>query len=271
MIIFDTQDPASVEAFFARFAPEIQTIGGVYLQRFIRSSDIGIEDPALYFALPVTELTSVIQGEQSFSVSDGVLVVQQRDLINAQALSASVFASNFSPFAVPASRPVITDPLVVGATEITGTIDQGSLYIELYKNDVFVSRQDLEEVDNSFNITTVALEEGDIYKVRIASRIIGSLLSAFSDDSEVFSKTDAPVVDSPLADGETTVTGTSTEANGTAIDVYVADSIVASGSVTGGTWSIIVPALSTGDTVRAKATATGELESDFSNSVGVVP
>ncbi len=97
----------------------------------------------------------------------------------------------------------------------------------------------------------------------------------------VSNTTDAPVVNSPIASGSTSVSGTSTEADGTVIDVFVNSSSVGTTTVSGGTWTkggllaigTAAGSLKTGvglvvgDTVKATATASGELTSAFSNEV----
>jgi len=82
--------------------------------------------------------------------------------------------------------------------------------------------------------------------------------------------TAAPVVTSPIAEGATSVSGTSTEGNGTTIDVYVNGSSVGTTTVTTNAWTKSgLTALVTGDLVKAKATASGKLEGSFSGTVTV--
>ncbi len=80
---------------------------------------------------------------------------------------------------------------------------------------------------------------------------------------------DAPVVNSPIAVGATSVSGTSSEANGTTIRLYKNGVQIGSTTVVGGTWTIsgISPALISGDSIAAKAQATGESACLFSNQV----
>ena len=81
----------------------------------------------------------------------------------------------------------------------------------------------------------------------------------------------APVVSSPIQQGATTVTGTSTEAVGTVITVYVNGTALGNTTTVqaGGTWTLTVPALAAADLVKATATATGKSASAFSNEVQV--
>jgi hypothetical protein len=80
----------------------------------------------------------------------------------------------------------------------------------------------------------------------------------------------APVVSSPLQTGVTSVGGTSTEAIGTTITVYVNGSALVTTTTVqiGGTWTLSgITALASGALVKATATAASKTESDFSNEV----
>jgi uncharacterized repeat protein (TIGR01451 family)/MYXO-CTERM domain-containing protein len=84
--------------------------------------------------------------------------------------------------------------------------------------------------------------------------------------------TDAPVVGSPLRAGDTTVPGTSTEADGTTIRLLVNGIDRGTTTVMGGAWTVAdVPRLFAGQRVTAFATAAGEEESDESAPVIVEP
>ncbi|MCF6130621.1 YDG domain-containing protein, partial [Flavobacterium sp. AS60] len=64
----------------------------------------------------------------------------------------------------------------------------------------------------------------------------------------------APVITGSYCVGGTTVSGTSTEPDGTDIKVYKAGSTqIGATTVTGGAWSVTVPALATGDSLTATA------------------
>jgi hypothetical protein len=89
--------------------------------------------------------------------------------------------------------------------------------------------------------------------------------------AQVFTAPSArPTVDSPIANGATSVSGTGVD--GSAIEVYVngASAGAADGAVSGGVWAKTGMSLSTGDTVKAKQTEPGgKPKSGFSNTVGV--
>ncbi|TNE53583.1 MAG: hypothetical protein EP338_11205, partial [Bacteroidetes bacterium] len=74
---------------------------------------------------------------------------------------------------------------------------------------------------------------------------------------------DCPIISGlPLATGATSVSGTSTEADGTTIRLYVNGGLAGSTTVTGGGWTVSpITALAADDAVTATAQATGEVES----------
>jgi len=85
-------------------------------------------------------------------------------------------------------------------------------------------------------------------------------------------RTAAPVVSSPLLKGTTTIRGTSAEAAGTVITVYVNGTALGTTTtvLSDGTWTLTgTPALATGDLVKATATAPNKSASGFSNEVRV--
>jgi len=80
-------------------------------------------------------------------------------------------------------------------------------------------------------------------------------------------QTSAPTVTSPIYTGATSVSGTSE--SGASVDVYVNLASVGTTNASGTSWTKTVSALSLGNTVKAKATASGKTESEFSNTVTV--
>ncbi|MCF8409512.1 MAG: hypothetical protein K9G36_11130, partial [Crocinitomicaceae bacterium] len=74
---------------------------------------------------------------------------------------------------------------------------------------------------------------------------------------------ECPVISgTPIAAGATSISGTSTEANGTVIRIYVNGVLAGSGTVTGGSWTVsgLTP-LAVGAQVSATAQATNEVQS----------
>jgi hypothetical protein len=83
--------------------------------------------------------------------------------------------------------------------------------------------------------------------------------------------TAAPVVTSPLFAGATSVSGTSTEADGTSIEIFVGASSVGTTTVTTQAWTKTgLTAMTKGQVVTAYATASGKCISLVSNSVTVL-
>ncbi|MBI2967563.1 MAG: tandem-95 repeat protein [Bacteroidetes bacterium] len=72
-----------------------------------------------------------------------------------------------------------------------------------------------------------------------------------------------PTITGPISNGATTVSGTSTEPDGTTIKVYKNRSLIGTTTVGSGTWALtgIAPSLASNDSIEASATATGEGES----------
>ncbi|MGN6195261.1 MAG: PKD domain-containing protein [Ginsengibacter sp.] len=67
----------------------------------------------------------------------------------------------------------------------------------------------------------------------------------------------APTVTGPLCAGATTISGTSSEADGTTITIYNGASKIGTTTVNGGSWNATVTAVSAGDVITATATSSG--------------
>jgi hypothetical protein len=76
---------------------------------------------------------------------------------------------------------------------------------------------------------------------------------------------EAPVITGFYCSGATTVSGTSVDANGTTIDVYKAGgTLLGTTTVSGGNWTVSIPALTSNDLLTAKATVSGLSQSTAS-------
>jgi len=94
--------------------------------------------------------------------------------------------------------------------------------------------------------------------------------AALSDEAAAVLQTTAPAVGSPIGDGAMSASGTSSEADGTVIQVYKnGDPHGSTTAVASGAWTQTGMSLATGDLVKAKATAPGKSQSEFSNEVAV--
>ncbi|MGZ3990337.1 MAG: Ig-like domain repeat protein [Flavisolibacter sp.] len=78
-----------------------------------------------------------------------------------------------------------------------------------------------------------------------------------------------PVVTGPICTGAVTVSGSSTEADGTQISVLKSGSEIATASVLSHAWSATVPALTAGDVITATALASGKCISPASTPITV--
>jgi len=85
-------------------------------------------------------------------------------------------------------------------------------------------------------------------------------------------KSACPLISGTLSNGATSVSGTSTEADGTIIKVYRNTILIGTESVFGGNWSLtgISPALASNDIINATAKATGEAVSEYDCNTSIV-
>jgi len=166
-----------------------------------------------------------------------------------------------------------------GETLISGSSNGNDLtLIKLYKNSSLYSSVPVSNF--LWSVATPSLTFGDQYKATATfdnnndGVINGSdIASGYSSIMTVGGTppTNAPVVTQPITAGDTTVYGTSDEANGTSIEVFVNGSSIGTTFVSELHWEIIVPlnTLQTGETVTAKATASGKTQSAASTGVVV--
>lgn len=104
----------------------------------------------------------------------------------------------------------------------------------------------------------------------ITGAVATTLSSIGSGGSFPAPRSAVPTVGGPIAAGATSVSGTSTEPNGTLITVFVNGTSVGTTTVTGGTWTLAgLGALASGASVTATATATGKSVSLVSTAVVV--
>lgn len=87
---------------------------------------------------------------------------------------------------------------------------------------------------------------------------------------EVLDRSECPAITGPILTGATTVSGTSNEAVGTVIRVFVNDVYRGSTITSGSTWTVTVSALSSGNTVTASAQAPDLGESSASCNATIV-
>jgi hypothetical protein len=79
-----------------------------------------------------------------------------------------------------------------------------------------------------------------------------------------------PIISASLCAGATTISGTSTESDGTSIVIYAGTTQIGTASVSNGVWSSTVTALSAGVVITAKAVSASNCSSAASTSVTVL-
>ena len=191
--------------------------------------------------------------------------------VKAKATAPGKLESGFSSIVTVeavTTPPVVTSPIAEGATSVSGT----STEADGTTIDVFVDGVSAGTTSVSSNVWTktglTALNAGQLVKAKATAS--GKLESAFSNIVTVQAYTSAPTMGSPIVAGATAVSGASTEADGTTIDVYVDDSSVGTTTVSSNAWTKTgLATLTAGQQVKAKATAPGKLESGFSGIVTV--
>lgn len=127
-----------------------------------------------------------------------------------------------------------------------------------------------EDPNNSFELdpSTVIPVGTNTYYVSVAS---GDCESARTPVAVTVNQTPAsPIVTGPLCAGATTVSGTSTESDGTSIIIYAGPTQIGTATVANGTWNSTVSALSAGDVITAKTTSAGNCSSVASTAVTVL-
>ncbi|MFC5269720.1 T9SS type A sorting domain-containing protein [Adhaeribacter terreus] len=121
---------------------------------------------------------------------------------------------------------------------------------------------DISGIDASYNTASAW--------TKIISGFVPTPASGTTSSNFPAVRSDAPVVTSPFFAG-TSISGTSTEAAGTAIKVYKNGIILGNTTVlSGGTWTMNAVSVALNDHITATATASSESISDLSNSVIVI-
>jgi len=165
------------------------------------------------------------------------------------------------------STPVISSPLCHGATSVSGT----SAEADGTTIEVFVDAVSAGTTTVTANVWTktglAALIGGNSITSSANNGVCTSILST---PVVVGSLPTSPVLASPICPGTTAVSGTSTEANGTVIEVFVDAVTAGTTTVTANAWTKTVAALSTGNVITATATSAGCV-SNLSLSVTVSP
>jgi uncharacterized repeat protein (TIGR02543 family) len=201
----------------------------------------------------------------------GMTALVAGELVKATATASGEAESPFSNVVTVqayTAAPAVSSPIGEGATSVSGTSTEADgTTIDVYVDGSSVGTTTV--ASNAWTKTGLtALTAGQQVKAKATAS--GKLESGFSSIVTVEQVTAVPVVSSPIAEGATSVSGTSTEADGTIIDVYVDGSSVGTTTVASNAWTMSgMTALNAGQQVKAKATASGKLESGFSSTVTV--
>lgn len=175
------------------------------------------------------------------------------------------------------ATPTITTTITTATTSVTGTVpapdNAVAVTVYLYKNNILIGS--VSTSNGSWTLNGLTFGPCDIVKAQaIRTAATAKCPSPFSTtQSVIIGQTDPPVIPGTFCTTTTvtSVTGLSSEANGTVIQVY--DNGVAVGAtttVTNGVWTVNGLSIAQGHTITAKATATCETLSAASNSVVVL-
>lgn len=168
----------------------------------------------------------------------------------------------------PASAPTVSPEICPGATSVSGT----STELDGSAIEVFV---------NGITVGTTTVNGGSWTRSGLSALFGGDVITATAtapDKCESGSSASVlvpansapPVVDSPICSGATGVSGTSTEANGATIEIFVNGISAGTTTVSSGAWtkSNIVP-LVAGQVITAKASAADKCAGPSSSGVSV--
>ncbi len=208
-------------------------------------------------------------------VTGGAWTMTVASLVNGDIITANAIASGKCTSATSTSvtvansaAPVIMPTQIcAGATSVSGTASEANgTIITIYIN--AVSQGTTTVTGGAFTKTGLTLVAGDV--ITADATAPGKCISTLSASVTVQNVTAAPVVNSPVCAGATSVNGTSTEADGTSILVYkngIAQTPAV--TVTGGVWTKTGLTSAVGNTFTAYATASGKCQSVISNTVTV--
>ncbi|SKC43806.1 T9SS type A sorting domain-containing protein [Ohtaekwangia koreensis] len=170
------------------------------------------------------------------------------------------------------TAPIVRSPIITGATSVSGTsIEATGTTITLYKNGTSVGTTTVDANGNWTISGLVALVGGNLIKATATAT--GESASAFSNEVTVLSRSTAPTITGSYTEGATVVSGTSSAATGTVINVYL-DGVFLGTTVTlaDGTWTLSgigSTDLYAGGILTATAVESGKTESLASASVTV--
>lgn len=168
------------------------------------------------------------------------------------------------------SAPTINGTYCPGGTSVSGTSIEGNgTTINVYKaGSTLIGSTTVSS--GAWTATVSALAVSEV--ITATATASGKCVSAASSGTTVQSNSAAPVITGTYCPAGTSVSGTSSEADGTGIIVYKAGTtLIGTASVSGGAWTATVGALAASDVITATATAGGKCVSATSSGVTVNP
>ncbi len=212
--------------------------------------------------------TATVSSE-SWTLS-GVSGLAGGESITATATSNGQASASSNAIVVTPNAPVVDSPIAAGSTSVPGTSSAPSgSTITVFKNGSAIGTTTVQP-DGTWTLggLSPALVAGDAIK---ATATAGGQTSPDSNIVTVLAASVPPIVNSPLVAGPSqTITGSSVEAPGSVITVYVNGTNVGTTTVSAdGTWTLAGVPLSTQDQVKATVLASGKAVSDFGNVVVV--
>lgn len=166
------------------------------------------------------------------------------------------------------AAPSINEPLVEGDTSVSGKAEADA-WVDVLVDNVAAGSATADGAGNWTRTGLAALAAGQQVTARATAP--GKAVSDVSIAVTVLARTSAPSVNAPIVAGATAVAGTTSEADGTNVEVHVDGLPVGSTTASGGAWVRSgLTALTAGQQVAARATAPGKVESDWSAAVTVL-
>ncbi|PIR73959.1 MAG: hypothetical protein COU35_04865 [Candidatus Magasanikbacteria bacterium CG10_big_fil_rev_8_21_14_0_10_47_10] len=197
--------------------------------------------------------------------------------------NASAFSTPITISELLSHVPAINAPITAGDTTISGTsIEADGTVITIYVNASLIGQTTVSAGTWLLSVSETELDAGEHVTAKATidtnnDGIINGSDTASAPSSTVIVDaapipTDVPNISSPITAGDTSVSGLSTENDGTTVEVFVDGLSIGTTLVTGGTWSLVIPSseLQAGEHVKANAIAAGEILSAFSSTVTVL-
>jgi hypothetical protein len=167
------------------------------------------------------------------------------------------------------SAPTLNSPIVSGDTTVSGVSNGADgTSINVYNGGVLIGTTTVTSHVWTANVVTVS--GGD--SITATEIEPGKSESAASTPVIVLYKTSTPLINAPIYAGATSITGTTSEANGTSVEVYLDSALIGTTTSNGGSWTLIVskPTLISTHKIKVRATAPGKYVSGYSAEVTII-